>query len=262
MSAASDERDSRFLDFERAAEAAPVATEIDLELIPLMECTRTSNRGSWGRVSLRLLTAIAVVFVGCGWSAGPAVADGDPASDVLATQNLFLPADAVRPGNHAAQLSALLASAQRSGYEVRVALIAAPTDLGSITELWRQPQNYAKFLGQELFLVYRGPVLVVMPNGFGLYQGAGSTAAEARVIRDLGLPGAALASAAVAAVQRLAENAGHPLSLAPSGSPAPKAAASETVAWLVFALGVAVVLLAWAASLRARPLRPLGPSAE
>ena len=37
-----------------------------------------------------------------------------------------------------------------------------------MTELWRQPQNYARFLGQELSLVYRGTLLVVMPNGFGL----------------------------------------------------------------------------------------------
>ena len=58
-----------------------------------------------------------------------------------------------------AQLVALLAAARRSGYQLRVALIASSTDLGSVTELWRQPQSYAQFLGQELSLVYRGPVL-------------------------------------------------------------------------------------------------------
>ena len=49
-------------------------------------------------------------------------------------------------------------------------MIASPTDLGSVTELWRQPQNYARFLAQELSLLYRGPLLVVMPNGYGRYR--------------------------------------------------------------------------------------------
>jgi hypothetical protein len=50
-----------------------------------------------------------------------------------------------------------------------VALIASPSDLGSVTALWRRPQSYADCLGQELSLVYGGPVLVVMPDGYGLY---------------------------------------------------------------------------------------------
>jgi len=32
------------------------------------------------------------------------------------------------------------------------------------------PQSYARFLGQELSQVYRGAVVVTMPNGFGVYH--------------------------------------------------------------------------------------------
>ena len=64
-------------------------------------------------------------------------ADGDPASDVLATQPLFLPQDAGIPTAQQGQLGELLQTAARNGYQIRVALIASRSDLGSVTELWR-----------------------------------------------------------------------------------------------------------------------------
>ena len=36
-----------------------------------------------------------------------------------------------------------------------------------MTALWRNPRGYARFLGIELSLAYKGRLLVVMPNGFG-----------------------------------------------------------------------------------------------
>ena len=54
---------------------------------------------------------------------------------------------------------------QQGGVPLRMAVIASSTDLGSVTALWREPEAYARFLDQELALVYRGPVIVVMPNG-------------------------------------------------------------------------------------------------
>src|SRR4029077_15162518 len=111
-------------------------------------------------------------------TAAPTLADGDPASDVLATGPLFLPQDACVSATQQDELGALLQTAGRRGYPLRVALIASSTDLGSVTELWRQPQRYVQFLGQELSLVFRGPLLVVMPGGFGLYGAGGSTGAE------------------------------------------------------------------------------------
>jgi len=84
---------------------------------------------------------MAIFVSALGWSARAAHADGDPASDVLASQTLFLSQDAGVTVRQQAQLSAVLGAAQRVGYQIRVAIIASPTDLGSVTELWRQPQN-------------------------------------------------------------------------------------------------------------------------
>jgi hypothetical protein len=189
--------------------------------------------------------------------AGSARADGDPASDVLVSQTLFLPQDAGVPANEQAQLGTLLRAAQRAGVQIRVALIASRTDLGSVTELWRQPQNYARFLGQELSLLYRGPLLVVMPNGYGLYRLAGPLATEQSALAGVRAPGSNLATATLTAIQRLAAARGHDLAL-PNATAATKSGSTDTIAWLVFATGVALIVLAWTASLRARPLRTRG----
>jgi hypothetical protein len=93
-----------------------------------------------------------------------------PASDVLASQVLFLAQDAGVTGVEQAELGADLGAVQRAGYQLRVATIASAADLGSVTELWRRPRAYARFLGVELSLVDRGPLLVVMPDGFGSYR--------------------------------------------------------------------------------------------
>jgi hypothetical protein len=200
-----------------------------------------------------------ILAFGSGALAGSARADGDPASDVLASQTLFLPQDASVPAGQQAQLGALLGAAQRSGYEIRVAMIASPADLGSVTELWDQPQNYARFLGQELSLVYRGTLLVVMPNGYGLDRLSGPLRTEQSGITQSGItvwraPGAELAPATLSAVRHLAAASGHNLALTSAAAPS---AASSTDArpWIAFGIGGAFILLAWTGSLRARPLQ-------
>jgi hypothetical protein len=199
---------------------------------------------------VRAVALLAILALVSGWSAAPARADGDPASDVLVTQRLFLPQDAALPTAQQAQLAALLQEASRDGYPIRVALIASPTDLGSVTALWRQPQNYARFLGQELSFVYHGPLLVVMPNGFGFFGFARSTAALTGAQPAAG----ALGTAALTAVQRLAAASGHRLSL-PSATATAQSGSSDTTPWIAFAVGAALVLAAWAASFHARPPR-------
>src|SRR2546421_6354608 len=185
-------------------------------------------------------TAVAItVLLAAAWHPHLARADGDPASDVLASQTLFLPQDAGIPHGDQERLASLLNSAQRSGYRVRVALIATPSDLGSISELWRRPGSYARFLGQELSLVYRGSLLVVMPNGFGVYH-QGPPAAGAVRLPAPGSP-ARLAAAALSAVQSLAAAAGHRLA-APTASPAPPGGSGDSVdlgAWAAFGIGLA-----------------------
>jgi hypothetical protein len=210
-------------------------------------------------VLTRILASLAILALAWGWTAGPARADGDPASDVLVTQPLFLPADAGIPGSEQTRLQALVEQAGRSGYPIRVALIASATDLGSVTALWRQPQSYAEYLGAELSLVYRGPLLVVMPNGFGLYRVNLSTAAAQSALGGIRAPRttAGLGAVSETAVRRLATASGHPLTALPATLPSAPAAASGSSAApvIALALGALAIVLAWAASLRARPLR-------
>ena len=188
------------------------------------------------------------------WAPAAATADGDPASDVLATQQLFLPQDAAVPPAQQAQLGALLQEAARSGYPIRVALIPSATDLGSVTALWNQPQNYARFLGQELELVYHGPLLVVMPSGFGLYRFPYPAISE-RALTGASNPDRRVGAAAITGVRNLAAAAGHPLVLPSAGATNAGAGAGSPTPWIVFATGAILIAAAWTASLRARPLR-------
>ena len=99
--------------------------------------------------------------------ASTARADGDPGSDVLVFQNLFAGSDAGLSVQQQVRLGGLLKAAAGAGFPVRVAIIASPVDLGAVSELWREPRSYARFLGYELSLAYKQRLLVVMPNGFG-----------------------------------------------------------------------------------------------
>jgi hypothetical protein len=102
--------------------------------------------------------------------------------------------------------------------------------------------------------VFHGTLLVVMPNGFGVARvGAGPAAA----LQAVPAPGAALGTAAIAAVQRLAAAAGHRLP-APRGATSSQASAHSAtgvVAWLAFAVGAILIAVAWTISLRQRPPR-------
>jgi hypothetical protein len=189
--------------------------------------------------------------------AASARADGDPASDVLATQTVFLPQDAGLSGNEQAQIAALLQAAARDHFPIRVALIASPTDLGSVTELWRQPQNYARFLGEELSLVYRGTLLVIMPSGYGVSRLAGSVTSEQSALAGTRVGARNLASATVTAIRSLAAASGHNLPVVKATAPS-SPGTTNVLALIVFAIGAALIAIAWTASLRARPLRARG----
>jgi hypothetical protein len=216
----------------------------------MTDCTHIGIR----RLAVRL--CVAVIAAALIAHPGSARADGDPASDVLATQPLFLPQDAgIAPATQG-QLAGLLQSASRSGYAIRVAVVASRSDLGSVTELWREPQTYARFLGQELSLVYRGPLLVVMPDGFGLY-GPGAAAGQS-VLAGVRIPpggGAGLGTAALMAVQRMAAASGHQVPVPPPSTTAGGSGSSNPISIIVFVLGAVLIVLAWGASLWARPPR-------
>jgi hypothetical protein len=203
-----------------------------------------------------------MVAVAAAWSAPAALADGDPASDVLAQQSLFLPQDAAVPAHQQLQLAGLLQAAAHGGYQIRVAVVGSSADLWSVTELWGQPQSYAKFLGQELSLVYHGPLLVVMPEGLGLYQLGQSEPAGGSALAGRPIPttGGGLGAVALTAIQRLAAAAGHPLSI-PNPAGQVKSSSTDPTPWIVFAIGGVLIVLAWTASFRARPPRFHLPSA-
>src|SRR2546422_211870 len=120
---------------------------------------------------------------------GLARADGDPASDFLVTQDVFLPFDVKVPVAEAGRLTTLVAAAETHGFRIKVALIAGPGDLGSVTALWRKPQQYAEFLGQELYYVYKGPLLIAMPNGYGISRRGKPVASDRKLLDALPLPG-------------------------------------------------------------------------
>lgn len=136
-----------------------------------------------------------------------ALADGDPASDYLLGQATFVPPDDGVPSSYTSKLEATVREAKARGYEIRVALIGTRYDLGAVGVLWRKPKQYARFLGQELRFVYKGRLLVVMPNGLGVSRGGAAQPHEQAVVDRLGAPGAngrALAAAAARAVVQLA----------------------------------------------------------
>jgi hypothetical protein len=122
---------------------------------------------------------VAAVALTAAAAAAPAPADGDPASDVLLFQNVYLPAQA--PSRAASDALENIASAvYRRGDRVKVAVVYDQSDLGSIPSLYGDANGYARFLGLELGLWYAGPLLVVMPAGLGIYDdGRPTSAAEA-----------------------------------------------------------------------------------
>jgi hypothetical protein len=113
------------------------------------------------RAALGLLLALAF--------APSALADGDPASDILAPPEarVYMTIAATVPQLEK-KLDATTQQINDAGLQIKVAVIGNKTDLGAVPQLWDKPQTYARFLGSELRFVYRGTLLVVMPSGFGI----------------------------------------------------------------------------------------------
>lgn len=188
-----------------------------------------------------IVAAIAIAVL---WRGGPsALADGDPASDVLVAQSVFYPYSSNVAPALQIRLNAETAAASGARYPIKVALIAAPTDLGAIPSLFGKPQQYATFLDQEIsFLDIKHALLVVMPNGYGV-DNAGRAAETAAA--SLGKPADAraddLARAAIVALPKLAAAAGHPLALRPAAPSPHSRGASTALKALVLALAAIVI---------------------
>jgi hypothetical protein len=117
---------------------------------------------------------------------------------------------------------ATVASANRKGFPVRVALIWSSYDLGSVSELFGNPKTYARFLDAEDSKCWWGGscgsgrfktttrLVVAMPNGLGFAQWKHDPAGGYRTLAGIKVTRtpAGLATAATKAVVKLAAAAG------------------------------------------------------
>jgi hypothetical protein len=186
------------------------------------------------RIALVALLALLVV---------PAAhADGDPASDYLLTLQTFVPPDLGVSKSDQKRLEDTVSLARSRGFPIRVAVIGSTYDLGSVGSLMGKPKEYARFLGQELRLVYHGRLLVVMPNGFGTSTNGKATPADQAVVDKLPAPGKSgddLVQGAIDGVHALAKAHGVTVpSVAATGS------ASHTGIWLLGGLALLAILIA------------------
>ncbi len=229
---------------------------------PRLHCGSV-RRCSSARFLLVGVTVIASILASLALIAAPAaLADGDPASDVLVNMPLFNPIDSGIPFSTVDRLEGLLVLSRKDGFPIRVAMINSATDLGTATAYWgERPQDYAYYLWRELQNLYGGQILVVMPNGFGLWgppHGRYAVSKAELNVRALAPGhGVSLAAAAISAVPLLARADGHEVPAADHvGTVVPDVVGAGTppAAWVALGLGVLLIAGCWRASLKARPL--------
>jgi hypothetical protein len=171
-------------------------------------------------------------------SAQPALGDGDPASDVLIGANVFYPYAPVQAAVERALNAATVAFA-RHGQAIKLAIIASPDDLGAIPQAFNMPQAYAAFLDVELsYYDPHGPLLVVMPDGFGAEH---LSQRALTVIKSLPKPGSdsatALVRTALGAEEAIARVDGFSIAPPTSSTGAGGDAGDDTRTLLVVVLG-------------------------
>ena len=158
--------------------------------------------------------AVLLVLAAACVVAPTALADGDPASDVLIVQKVFYPYYSNTPKASVEQLNATVADANKKGFPIRVAVITSPYDLGAVSALWEKPQPYARFLALELAFAFKGPLLIVSPKGYGYVDRTKPGPAKLGLVRTvpIGKGNEGLVESADKAVRRLAAKAGVQLS--------------------------------------------------
>ena len=169
-----------------------------------------------------LLAAVAAVLL----CPPAALADGDPASDILLTQDTFFPYAPPVSDRLKKALEKVVGEAKRAGYPMKVALINTEADLGAYPQLFNQPAKYSELLSRELATLnpHGDPLkavhlLIVMPGGFGGSNlGDGVDRALEPVTIDAEGGSDALAQAAMAAVARIATENGHSVAVPPEAS--------------------------------------------
>jgi len=184
---------------------------------------------------------LVTLLVGGALRAANAPADGDPASDVLLGESVFYPYSPAVPGSLQRTLKGVAASAKSAGFPIKVALIASPVDLGVVPDLFEKPQQYAKFLDQEISYNVKQPLLVVMTAGVG---GAGLSSQAMSALAAVRPPAASkpsdLAQTAIQAVPKLAAATGHPFNAGAGTSSGGTSSGSGSTGILVFLVPLAL----------------------
>jgi hypothetical protein len=156
-------------------------------------------------VLVRLCAVLLLCFGLVAGSASARGGNGDPASHVLLVEDTFLPVGSPPPSG-TAELRKAVADVYARSFRIKVAVVGSPQDLGTVPMLFNKPGRYANLLGREIASAFIGPLLIVMPSGFGIYDGGRSTAAELRVLKKLRVSGPSsvqLVRSATAAIRRL-----------------------------------------------------------
>lgn len=160
---------------------------------------------------IRLLPVLAVAAM-LALTPAAARADGDPASDVLLLQDVYLPYAPGVPAPLGKTITNLLKTTRKAGFPLKVAIIAQAKDLGAVPQFFGKPQSYAPFLQSEIAFNSRRPLLVVMPAGYGA---AALPPGTETGLQGLDPPKSAdgedLGRSAVAAIVKLSAAAGHPV---------------------------------------------------
>ena len=204
------------------------------------------------RVATALVTLAALLAVPAG-----ALADGDPASDVLLLRDLYLPYSPPPSKPPARALQQMLAKLRTEGYPFKLALIETRGDLGAFPELLGKPANYAKLLESEIaFKVHKPRLLVVMQDAglAGRNLGAKGDAIIAAIKPDPAQRSDGLVKAATEALGKLAAAGGHPVAVPKIGATSSDQGSSHTALYIVAAIVVLAGLGLVAVSLR----RPRG----
>jgi hypothetical protein len=205
---------------------------------------------------IAVILALATLIGFGGALASSALADGDPASDVLVFDSVFNPPDSGASPEQAARLAATVKAANRAGYPIRVALIKSSGDLGTVTQLWQEPADYSLYLGRELSLQFHGVVLVVMPQGYGLYVPQKTPPTQdVKVMNREVAPGSDVADGAQRAVVALAKANGVSVNVGAVAVHSGSGGSGSLLPLAGFIVGLIGVAGAWGVSLTARPIR-------
>jgi hypothetical protein len=98
----------------------------------------------------RLLTAFALIAATFIAGEADVLANGDPASHVLPSREVFVPFDRSLCSPAGRRLDALTDATREAGYPIKVAVIPTAEDLGTLFRLYGRPQAYARQLASEL----------------------------------------------------------------------------------------------------------------